>query len=848
MADLSGEQLGPFAIKALLGTGGFATVYRAHDARLNDDVAIKILAENHALNAETRERFIAEAHALRRISSPGVIQIYDIRETPDGRPYLVLEYADRGDLVHRRRDLVANGWSASEPDVRLVIDSVADALEAIHAEDLVHRDITPANVLLRSGKRTVERPGVMLLDQSERLLLSDMGLVKDMSDGSALTVGGGTAGFWAPEQQQQLTNVDHRTDIYAATALIVWMLTGAAVGMTPHWRELVADGGWSMGLQNALGRGLSSRPEARPQSITEWRHEVTSGIDDFSAQPAARLRDASTHLEPGVDRPTSDRVSETPSIAPHHIVSADSTTEGSGSNTGLKLALTALVALLAIGAAAFFALRDTEGTTAVGDQNVEASATPASTNTTTDQTEQQSTATTTAVTPTPSPAPADTGQPTPVAPPTGTTADAFALAMHPNGSQVVVTDVAADPTQTIIAGRVTNGRDFTTSMDFSSNNTFLTDDTGRRYELVQGYDEDLDQGQIANFVIAFEPVAADTVNTLTVHLNDRTDIAQDIDQGFPGFVLSAVDIGQPVALPELPDDLPIVESQSHPSTITVRVQGVSFTDTHIAVGFVATNTGGRQRSISNGNSASHLEDDLGNQYRLKFQGDNRFLRINEGQEMSGVLVFAGRIHPTATQLTLVMNADESTTDDATSSPKFVLGPWSLDGSTTAAILPSTLTINETQQHPNTSAITVRDMEFAATGTLVAVNAANPRSTAIRLNACCSTSYLLDDLGNRYLLAGAQGNDDLEIQNRTEIDAVLSFPGRIQAEATTIELVLGDQDEFNLTDPDTWRPTYRFGPFDLTAAAAPPDQISPPANFGSTTTFASQPVLATTISE
>jgi len=77
---------------------------------------------------------------------------------------------------------------------------------------------------------------------------------------------------------------------------------------------------------------------------------------------------------------------------------------------------------------------------------------------------------------------------------------------------------------------------------------------------------------------------------------------------------------------------------------------------------------------------------------------------------------------------------------------------------------------------------------------------------------------------------------------------LSFPGRIQAEATTIELVLGDQDEFNLTDPDTWRPTYRFGPFDLTTAAAPPDQISPPANFGSTTTFASQPVLATTISE
>lgn len=347
MADLTGQRLGPFEIRELLGTGGFATVYRAHDPRLRSDVALKILAENHSLDPTIRERFIGEAHALRRVESQSIIEVFDIGETPDARPYLVLEYADRGDLVQRRQSLANNGWRPKPNDAFAVVEALTDALDAIHSEMLVHRDVTPSNLLIRSSRRTVERAATAVIEPDERFMLSDMGLVKDLSQGSGLTVGGGTAGFWAPEQRDSLVSVDRRTDIYAASGLLVWFLTGASALTTTDWPHRLAMQGWPPSLMTTLQRGMSYSPDGRHENVRMWRDEVVTSLSQHAlAEP----------LQPDVAS-TPTAMLAPPPPAP---VSAPLVGETARPKKRLAAAIGALVVAAVLAVAAFFALRTGE--------------------------------------------------------------------------------------------------------------------------------------------------------------------------------------------------------------------------------------------------------------------------------------------------------------------------------------------------------------------------------------------------------------------------------------------------------------------------------------------------------
>lgn len=132
MSPIVPRQLGRYAVIELLGIGAFATVFRARDDRLDADVAIKVLAENHSFNPDLRERFISEGHLLRRVDSPHVVKVFDLGETDAGQPFLVLDLAAGGDLLTRRRALGAEGPSLD--DVLAVAEQVAAALGALHAE------------------------------------------------------------------------------------------------------------------------------------------------------------------------------------------------------------------------------------------------------------------------------------------------------------------------------------------------------------------------------------------------------------------------------------------------------------------------------------------------------------------------------------------------------------------------------------------------------------------------------------------------------------------------------------------------------------------------------------------
>ena len=123
------ERIGRLQVRGRLGVGSFATVHRALDLRLDDEIAVKVLAENHSANPEMLSRFIGEGRALRRAGGPHVAAVHlDIGEAPDNQPYLVLELADRGTLGDRVEQLRATGWTADRRDLLLVARSLTAAL------------------------------------------------------------------------------------------------------------------------------------------------------------------------------------------------------------------------------------------------------------------------------------------------------------------------------------------------------------------------------------------------------------------------------------------------------------------------------------------------------------------------------------------------------------------------------------------------------------------------------------------------------------------------------------------------------------------------------------------------
>lgn len=251
----------------LLGTGAFATVYRAHDPSLDADVAIKVLADHHSNNVDIRSRFIAEGRLLRRVDDHRVVTVHDIGEH-NGRPYLVLELIDGGTLD----DLVAEQPAHVEALdatalVRLVLD-LAGGLGAMHAHGIVHRDVKPSNVLMRSNGDFV---------------LADLGFARD-SNLSSMTIAGGSEGFMAPEQRRPGTDIDPRADVHAASAVIGRTVFG------PNWQALlVGDRSTGATLVEPVGsepltfelrRGLSTGRDARHATIDEWAAALIAALGD----------------------------------------------------------------------------------------------------------------------------------------------------------------------------------------------------------------------------------------------------------------------------------------------------------------------------------------------------------------------------------------------------------------------------------------------------------------------------------------------------------------------------------------------------------------------------------------
>ena len=296
------SRLGRYVVRRRLGSGGFATVWLAYDEQLDAEVAVKVLADNWAHDDAVRRRFLEEGRFLRRVESEHVVQVHDVGELEDGRPFLVLTYADRGTLADRLK---------KEPlalEVAIgVIVQVGRGLQALHRRGLLHRDVKPANVLFRST------------DDGERAVLSDLGLGKSLDEVSRITMPGGTPSFVAPEQAMG-ERLDQRADLYALGAVAYAALTGRSPhqvdGLGAAGRVAAPPPPSSLGfavpdrVDAAIVRALDPDREKRWADVESFSRELVGALDETTHNfvPAevatAPTRAAVTEPVAQVDSPT----------------------------------------------------------------------------------------------------------------------------------------------------------------------------------------------------------------------------------------------------------------------------------------------------------------------------------------------------------------------------------------------------------------------------------------------------------------------------------------------------------------------------------------------------------------
>ena len=217
MTLTSGTKLGPYEIQSALGAGGMGEVYRARDARLNRDVAVKILPAAFSVDPERLQRFAQESRAAAALNHPNILSIYDIGNDR-GAPYVVSELLEGETL----RDRLRNGALSSRKAIEYA-QQIVRGLAAAHEKGIVHRDLKPENLFLTNdGHAKILDFGLAKFTTSEADISDNAPTIQVATEAGTVL---GTAGYMSPEQVRGKA-ADPRSDIFAFGAILYEMLSG----------------------------------------------------------------------------------------------------------------------------------------------------------------------------------------------------------------------------------------------------------------------------------------------------------------------------------------------------------------------------------------------------------------------------------------------------------------------------------------------------------------------------------------------------------------------------------------------------------------------------------------------
>ncbi len=286
-----GDQLGPYQILSLVGSGGMGEVYKAVDSRLDRTVAIKVLPHAHTGDTSAQQRLTREARLVAGLSHPHICRLFDIGQH-DGADFLVMEYLEGETLASR----LARGRLPMEQAIRYGIE-MAGALAAAHAAGIVHRDLKPANVILT-------RSGAKLLDFGVAKPRSALSLVEtDGTTEQPLTEEGtiaGTLQYMAPEQLEG-HEADARSDIFAFGTVLFEAITGKKAFEARSKATLIAriiqsePTAWATagvsvpaGLEYLIRTCLAKSPDQRWQSAQDIALGLQRIVDERSPKVAGK--------------------------------------------------------------------------------------------------------------------------------------------------------------------------------------------------------------------------------------------------------------------------------------------------------------------------------------------------------------------------------------------------------------------------------------------------------------------------------------------------------------------------------------------------------------------------------
>ena len=275
MEDIIGKQLGRYQVVSPLGEGGMAAVYKAYQPGMDRYVALKILPQQYARDAEFSGRFEQEAKVIAKLQHPHILPVHDYGKADD-YTYIVMPIVETGTLA----DLLRGEQPMSLQRIRIIMTQLGDALDYAHSQGLIHRDVKPSNVLI---------------DNRGNCLLTDFGIAKMVGGTKHFTQTGGIVGtphYMSPEQGggDPLTP---QSDIYALGVLLYEMTTGRVPfdAETPmavvikHMTDPLPPPSKinpevSPALESVILKAMANRPEDRYASASDMVRAVRIAVPE----------------------------------------------------------------------------------------------------------------------------------------------------------------------------------------------------------------------------------------------------------------------------------------------------------------------------------------------------------------------------------------------------------------------------------------------------------------------------------------------------------------------------------------------------------------------------------------